>query len=181
MGWDIHFTKTRKIGEILQDKDFNIRFRDRDAIIYTIDEDGDESGLLFPGITEENYKDSYTTYGYCRYGANLRPFLWKLYTKYDMWFVDTCLDDWYYLQGECKDEEEEQALWDYCFASEMTSMFGNDMPSDDKMWKILEQNEPIRDELYGRYNDTIIRKREEAAQEIMNGIKEADKTGTEGL
>ena len=97
MGWDIHFTKQRKIGEILADNEFSIDFEKDGAYLYTRDEDNKRSGLFLPSVTEENYKEGYLSYGFISYGSNLRPFLWKLYSKYGMWFADTALEDYMYL------------------------------------------------------------------------------------
>ena len=163
MGWDIHFTNTRKIGEILQDKEFGIEFNDWrkidasddycDAYIYTTDEDGNQSGLFVPSINEDNYKDEYLTYGFISYGSRLGEFLWKLYTKYNIWFADTALEDWMYLYDDCENEEEQEALWNFCYAAEMVHFFGENLPQDDKLRKILKETEPVRNRIYNRYKE----------------------------
>lgn len=155
MGWDIHFCNTRKIGEILTDEEFSIDFEKDGAYIFTVDEEGKKSGLFFPGITEENYKDEYLTYGFISYGSRLGEFLWKLYNKYDMWFADTALEDFWYLSGDCENEEEEDALLQFCYAEEMVHFFGDNLPEDDKMRKILKETEPIRNKIYDRYKERV--------------------------
>ena len=158
MGWDIHFTNQRTIGEILEDKEFDIEFKDDDAYVLTTDEEGHKSGLIVPGVTKDNYKTHLLSYGFISYNCRLGEFLWKLYTKYDMWFADTALDDFMYLCDECKNEEEENALLKYCYAEEMVHFFGDNLPKDDKLRKILADTTPVRDRLYEQYMDKHKRK-----------------------
>lgn len=187
MGWDIHFTNTRKIGEILQDEEFGIEFNDFrkmepkdddngycDAYIYTTDDEGHKSGLYVPSINEDNYKDEYLTYGFISYGGRLGYFLWKLYNKYDIWFADTALDDWMYLSDECESKEEEDALWNFCFASEMAYFFGDNLPEDDKMRKILDETRPVRDAIYNRYQEKRLKKQADAKAFVEAITKDED-------
>lgn len=152
MGWDIHFSRTRKIGDILADEEFGIDFEEDGAYIYTTDEEGNRSGLFCPGvIKDDDYKNKYLIYGYISYNSRLSLFLWKLYTKFGVWFADTELDDLFYLQGDCESEEEEDALCDYCYAIGTLYFIGENLPQDNELTKVVEKTKPVRDRIYERY------------------------------
>jgi len=150
MSWDIHFIRDKKIGEVLEDNEFKIRCGSSVCVIYTID-DGEESGLVFPHVTEEDYKDKGLNYGYANYGANVRPFLYKLYKKFGVLFADTCLDDYWYLQEYCESNEEEQDLLRYCCANEMLHMFSPYLDDDPLLKGYMEKGIPLYDKLYEKY------------------------------
>lgn len=161
MGWDIHFIKSKNIEEILKDEDFKMEEPRRDgyAYMYVIDEEGEQSGLNI------SLAKPYLTYGYLPYGHKLGEFLWRLYTKFGIMFADTCLDDWLYLQDDCKDEHEEEVLVWYCYAHEMLNFFG-DMLKDDKLIHgYYEEGEKLVNELLERSKNREVKSPEKTESE----------------
>lgn len=167
MGWTIYFVKSKRASEILADNEFQVEFNDSgdSAFIYTKDNSGKKSGLVFPTLNADNLKDNYLFYGYTNYGVDVELFLRKLYSKFGIWFADDIiLEDLFYLQNDCKSEEEENALMEYCYASGMIHVLGKSVDDYPEIRSMAEKNLPIRNEIYKRYKDRVIRKKAEIAK-----------------
>lgn len=148
MGWDLHFINSRKIGEIMEaDGRFKIEFSNNGhediGYMYLLDEEGEKSGIVIPGITKENYKDEYLSCAYLPYGHKLGYFLLELYQNFGIMFGDTCLDDFMYLNELCENAAEETDLLHYCCANEMINFFSDIIGEDHELRKLYERTKPV--------------------------------------
>lgn len=158
MGWDLHFTNSRKIGEIMEADDrFKIEFGNNGhedvGYMYILDEEGERSGISIPGITEENYKDKHLSYAYLPYGHKLGYFLWELYQKFGIMFADTHLEDFMYLNDLCENEQEEMGLLYYCYSGEMINFFDDMLEEGHELRKLYEKTKPVYEKLYKKLKE----------------------------
>lgn len=160
MGWDFHFFRTKKIGDILQDENIKEEHIEDDNVygkriyLYTMHE-GEKSGIVVPNLNE-NYYNDYLGYAYMRYGGNALYFIWYLYKHFGIMFADSYMMDLYYLQEYCENVDEELDLIHYVCANEMLGIY-KDIENEEDLSELntfYTKGKILYDKLYEKFKES---------------------------
>ena len=159
MGWDLRFLKTEKIGTILDKcKDFKLEKKGDHVFMYKYLDDGTRSGIFIPygdGEINDAFLDEDLDYACANYATCIHYVLYDMYKKLGITFSDTELDDYCFLCGECENEDEEHALWNYAKCRGMINILDGLVEPDDKLFKILEETTPVYERIYQRCKSSL--------------------------
>lgn len=175
MGWDFHFFRTKKIGELLKDENIkeehikDNQFKDKRIYLYTMYE-GKRSGFVI-GNLKENYRDDYLSYAYSPYGHGSLYFVWYLYKNHGIMFYDDVQDLMFF--EYCENDKEEDILMNYICAEQMYHIYNDIIENKEELSELktlYEEGKETYDKLYKRWlcEDTSKVQQEPIQEEVKD-------------